>query len=260
MKDLVPNMYSRAPAAPEGEVLQVSDYSAYGGRSDVRAGGFAPGAVPEGITLRDAFSGKEDQGPVFGLRWLDFGARTYSPALRRWMVPDPLGEKYPAVSPYAYCAGDPVNYVDPTGESHYKVDDEGNIVLVESTEDDFDVLYINFSEIGPNQSYKVNDTSLLKSLASDDSQQKSKDNKQAPRVSSATSANLKEVAGLFKFLADNTSVEWVIHDVGSDYTLGTIHENGSAGSWMDYGIVKKPERSLHSQVGIYRPLFIRTWK
>jgi hypothetical protein len=29
---------------------------------------------------------------------------------------------------------------------------------------------------------------------------------------------------------------------------------------MDYGIVKKPERSLHSQVGIYRPLFIRTWK
>ena len=48
--------------------------------------------------------------------------------------------------------------------------------------------------------------------------------------------------------------------VGSDYTLGTIHENGSAGSWMDYGIVKKPERSLHSQVGIYRPLFIRTWK
>ena len=82
----------------------------------------------------------------------------------------------------------------------------------------------------------------------------------APCISSATSANPKEVAGLFKFLADNTSVEWVIHTVGSDYTLGTIHENGSAGSWMDYGIVKKPERSLHSQVGIYRPLFIRTWK
>ncbi len=33
------------------------------------------------VTLRDAFSGKEDQ-------QLDFGAREYSPALRRWMVPD----------------------------------------------------------------------------------------------------------------------------------------------------------------------------
>ena len=64
----------------------------------------------------------------------------------------------------------------------------------------------------------------------------------------ATSANLKEVAGLFKFLADNTSVEWVIHAVGSDYTLGTIHKNGSAGSWMDYCITY-PEASLHSHPG-----------
>ena len=30
------------------------------------------------------------------------------------MVPAPLGEKYPAVNPYAYCAGDPVNYVEPS--------------------------------------------------------------------------------------------------------------------------------------------------
>jgi len=31
------------------------------------------------------------------------------------MVPDPLGEKYYGVNPYAYCNGDPVNYVDPEG-------------------------------------------------------------------------------------------------------------------------------------------------
>ena len=41
------------------------------------------------VTLRDAFSGKEDQQPDFGVPWLDFGARAYSPALRRWMVPAP---------------------------------------------------------------------------------------------------------------------------------------------------------------------------
>ena len=75
--------------------------------------------------LRHAFSGKEDQGPDFGLQWLDFGARAYSPALRRWMTPDPLGEKYPAVNPYAYCAGDPVNYVDSTGMDIRKIDERG---------------------------------------------------------------------------------------------------------------------------------------
>ena len=40
-----------------------------------------------------------------------------SPALRRWLVPDPLSEKYYGVSPYAYCAGDPVNLVDVDGKA-----------------------------------------------------------------------------------------------------------------------------------------------
>ena len=35
----------------------------------------------------------------------------------RWHVMDPLCEKYYDVSPYAYCAGDPVNAIDPDGKS-----------------------------------------------------------------------------------------------------------------------------------------------
>ena len=31
--------------------------------------------------------------------------------------PDPLGEKYYGVNPYAYCSGNPVNRVDPEGMS-----------------------------------------------------------------------------------------------------------------------------------------------
>ena len=71
--------------------------------------------VPEGVTLRDRFTGKEDQSPDFAVPYLDFGARQYSPALRRWLVPDPMSEKYYGISPYAYCNGDPVNFVDPDG-------------------------------------------------------------------------------------------------------------------------------------------------
>ena len=32
------------------------------------------------------------------------------------LTPDPLGENYYDISPYAYCAGDPVNLVDPDGK------------------------------------------------------------------------------------------------------------------------------------------------
>ena len=88
------------------------------------------GNAPAGVTLRDAFSGKEDQQPDFGVPWLDFGARAYSPSLRRWMVPDPLGEKYYGVNPYAYCSGDPVNYVDPEGRDIWKVYSNGKIKKV----------------------------------------------------------------------------------------------------------------------------------
>ena len=46
----------------------------------------------------------------------DFGARNYLPALPRWNSMDPLAEKYYSISPYVYCAGNPVNLVDLDGE------------------------------------------------------------------------------------------------------------------------------------------------
>ena len=47
----------------------------------------------------------------------DFGARFLSPLVGRFNTVDPLAEKYYDISPYAYCAGDPVNRVDPDGTS-----------------------------------------------------------------------------------------------------------------------------------------------
>ena len=46
----------------------------------------------------------------------DFGARRYTPSIPRWTAIDPLAEKYYSVSPYVYCAGNPVNLVDINGE------------------------------------------------------------------------------------------------------------------------------------------------
>ena len=52
-----------------------------------------------------------------GLDLYDFGARLYDPAVGRWTTMDPLCEKYYSVSPYAYCAGNPINRVDLHGDS-----------------------------------------------------------------------------------------------------------------------------------------------
>ncbi len=98
-----------------GDLYKVSDYSTFG--SDSEAPSMQTAAAPLGITLRDGYNGKEAQHPDFGTGYIDFGARQYNPALRRWMTPDPLSEKYYSISPYAFCNNNSVNYVDLDGEA-----------------------------------------------------------------------------------------------------------------------------------------------
>ena len=46
-----------------------------------------------------------------------FGARYYdSDILSGWLSVDPMADKYPNISPYAYCANNPIRLVDPDGE------------------------------------------------------------------------------------------------------------------------------------------------
>ena len=47
-----------------------------------------------------------------------FGARYYdSDLMTGWLSVDPLADKYPSLSPYAYCALNPIRVVDPNGDS-----------------------------------------------------------------------------------------------------------------------------------------------
>ncbi len=70
----------------------------------------------------------------FGTDYTDFGARLYSPVIRRWVTPDPMSEDYYGISAYAYCAGDPVNFVDPDGRAVYFTRD-GKIVADDGIKD-----------------------------------------------------------------------------------------------------------------------------
>lgn len=71
-------------------------------------------ASTQGAAQRYKYNGKElDR--IHGLNLYDYGARQYDAALGRWTSIDPLAEKYYDISPYAYCANNPVVFVDPDG-------------------------------------------------------------------------------------------------------------------------------------------------
>ena len=73
-------------------------------------------ASTQGAAQRYKYNGKElDR--IHGLNLYDYGARQYDAALGRWTSIDPLAEKYYGVSPYAYCANNPVTFVDPDGRN-----------------------------------------------------------------------------------------------------------------------------------------------
>ena len=64
---------------------------------------------------RPKVNGKELD-KMHGLDTYDYGARQYDPVLGRWDRMDPLCEKYYGMSPYAYCANNPINAFDPDGK------------------------------------------------------------------------------------------------------------------------------------------------
>ena len=74
--------------------------------------------------LPRTFTGKERDSET-GFSY--FGARYYdSDLMTGWLSVDPLADKYPGLSPYAYCAWNPIRLVDPDGEEIWIVNSNGD--------------------------------------------------------------------------------------------------------------------------------------
>ena len=105
--------------ASSGETVQDNHYYPYGALLGESASTEYVKAVArtrqsEISTNQYKYSAKEWM-PAFGLNLYDFSARQYDPILCRFTSPDPLNFNYPQLSPYLYCAANPINYSDTSG-------------------------------------------------------------------------------------------------------------------------------------------------
>ncbi len=97
-------------------------------------------------SLTFTFSAKERDSET-GLSY--FGSSYYSSDLSVWLSVDPMAAKYASLSPYVYCANNPVKLVDPNGEDYTNFEDE-NGKLLEHIED------------GSNAVFKLNRSPIVK--------------------------------------------------------------------------------------------------
>ncbi len=86
---------------------EVNAYYPYGGLL---------GASSAGVQARK-YGGKELDREN-GLDWLDSQARMYDPLTGRTPTMDPMSEKYYHLSPYLWCAGNPLRFIDLTGKEY----------------------------------------------------------------------------------------------------------------------------------------------
>ena len=92
-----------------------------------------------GYSERFTFTGKERDEETgygyFGARYMDHELMTM------WLSVDPMADKYPSISPYAYCAWNPVKLVDPDGREVVVVGDKIDKILQKLSYQKLDISY-----------------------------------------------------------------------------------------------------------------------
>ncbi len=105
----------RAVVDGEGALVEANDYYPYG-QPMAAAATASAGAQPYKYGGKELLGMGSDQTVATALAGVyDFGARWHSSLTASFTQPDPKAETYPALSPYAYCAANPIRYTDPTG-------------------------------------------------------------------------------------------------------------------------------------------------
>ena len=205
-----------------GSVVERNDYYPLGMRTATGNG------YPQLATNHYKYNGKEVQ-TVGGLGFTDYGARMYDDFTGRWFVPDPLAEKYSSMSPYMYCGGNPIAILDIDGMDVWNVNKKGQIVNKFENKD-YDAFYMVNSNgertfIEDEYGNRHYNSIFFKSgtITNFSSQMIN------GKTETAFSISEESAAGeLFKFLSDNTSVEFALINSDKGSIIMTNHTENKA--------------------------------
>ncbi|WP_321333079.1 RHS repeat-associated core domain-containing protein [uncultured Bacteroides sp.] len=111
---------NRVVANASGGIVQTNHYYPFGMS-------FAEGVTTSGQPYK--YNGKELD-TERGLNLYDYSARLMDPALGRFSTVNPSTEKYYSTSPYFYCGGNPIKFIDPNGMDWFVNNQNGNVVFV----------------------------------------------------------------------------------------------------------------------------------
>ena len=194
--------------------------------------------LPYGELLVDEHSSSEELPYKFNGKELDdetglyyYGARYLNPVASIWYGTDPLMEKYPNVSPYVYCHGNPINRIDPDGMDDWEINSKGDIIKrIENKGRDAFYVVNNAGKRMNNKSISFKYGTIEKASGQQTDNGERYDVYQVRGDKNGTQ--------LFEFLSKNTNVEWSHMQTGKKGCHGlnfitTSHEYSSE-SGMSY--------------------------
>ncbi|MCQ2300175.1 MAG: hypothetical protein MJZ81_08650, partial [Bacteroidales bacterium] len=175
-----------------------------------------------GMFFGPTFNGKEKD---YESGFHYYGARYYwSETLTGWLSVDPMVDKYPSLSPYNYCAWNPIKRVDPDGRDDYETDRMGHISRCKNQTNAIegkDRLFAGghrgkFDKEGkPLAKFIEANEGTFEKMRNYNKTYKDTENKDVPYKASvinfdegSVDANFEKATEVFEFLARNTDVEW----------------------------------------------------